>query len=888
MTRDSDRLPQGTPWARPLLLWTATALLFCALLWLATDFALQRSREAWLRQGRETVAALVSSYRTQVEDQLERYDQLTWFIAFLHSHGAQLGLLQQVITNLPSHHNFNPLYVNADGIVEGSRLAAATGVSVKDKEFFRWHQSSTSTDLHINPAEEGIGYLAGRRVIRLSRRLNDAHGNFDGVVSITLLPDELLAFGGDNQLAMGDSVGLRFLDGSWLTAKTVGSGRRYGDGLDIGDEEVFRSSVDGHRAHTGWSKLQFYPLQAFIGIEETNALAPHRETERAYRLMRDAGCVLIAAICMALCWLHWHRIRRELRELKVRNTFRIAVDGAREELFMVSRQPGHHVDEVEFRIEDCNGQAARVAGIEAERLIGRSLEQVLQTGGQTVLHDFLMQAMEEDFSERELQLLRGWPEQLRWYHCRAVRSDIGLALTLRDISESKEKEQQLKDMALTDALTRLPNRHWMQRRLPELIAGAKESGERFAVLFIDIDNFKTINDTLGHQAGDDFLREVATRLASSIRSGDHVVRLGGDEFMVVLRKLDNPRIALEIGAHLLQKLRDADPLAGKGGAYARASVGMAFYPEDGADTEALVQAADIAMYESKRAGKDRVTRYTSDLHRQIADHAELERALQSAVGEDQLSLYLQPRANSITGKLSGFEALLRWQHPTLGPIPPQRFIPVAEESRLIDEIGKWVAERACLILAGWRRRGLPLYPISINVSGKQLLTPDFREHLRRCMSRERIPPSCIAIELTESTMVSDSEAVQRELQQLEGMGLKLMIDDFGTGYSSLALLHRLNVDVLKIDQSFVQNIAPGSESFLLCQAMAQLAQSLGIATIAEGVETEQQLRLLRLIGCGEIQGYLASPPVPAAQAERWLQGTAFFAPQAQPELVNPA
>jgi EAL domain-containing protein (putative c-di-GMP-specific phosphodiesterase class I) len=272
----------------------------------------------------------------------------------------------------------------------------------------------------------------------------------------------------------------------------------------------------------------------------------------------------------------------------------------------------------------------------------------------------------------------------------------------------------------------------------------------------------------------------------------------------------------------------------------------------------------------------------------LADRVALENALENAVAGAQLALHLQPRAASVSGKLAGFEALLRWQHPQLGLISPQRFIPIAEESKLIVEIGNWVSERACMIIADWRERGMPVYPISINVSPKQLLSPDFRRHLQRCIERYRVQANQLALELTESTMVGDNPTVQQELEKLEALGLRLMIDDFGTGYSSLALLHRLNVDVLKIDQSFVQNLGPDSESFVLCQAMIQLAQSLGIATVAEGVETTQQLRLLRIMGCDEIQGYIASPPVPVRLAEGWLRGAQFFAPQASLPVPEPA
>ncbi len=890
MPNPTDKETVVAPWRAPLRLWTLTALLGCTVMWLLMDIALNHSRDTWLDQGRERVASLASSYRSHVEDAIDQIDQMSWFIAFLHSQGMSPETLQQLLEKLPVRSSFNPLYIDATGKVIAARKTPSPGLTVENAQFFRHHQSTTSLDLRINPVEKGVGRLTGRKVVRLTRRINDRHGNFGGVVSISLLPEDLLKFGGEIELDDGDTLGLRFMDGEWLVKRVVGSKLRTDEQVDatrivVGDQ-MFSGTLNDRPALLGWSKLQFYPLQTFVGIDRSNALRLHAETEQAYRFNRYAGMVLIIAICTYLGWLQWRRNVRQMREQQVRNTFRIAVDGAREELYMVSVQTPRNRARRLYRIEDCNGQAARMAGSEREQLIGRSLDDILLTDDRQDMTAFLGRALEQDFAETEIWLQRG--DKRRWYHCRAVRADLGLAVTLRDITDLKEKEQQLKDLALTDALTRLPNRRWMQQQLPQMIEESNRQQSRFAVLFIDLDNFKVINDTLGHQAGDEFLRNVADRLRESVRKQDQVLRLGGDEFMILLRDVDNPEIALEVGAHLLHKLRAADPLHGDAGLRARASIGLAFYPDDAGDAESLVQAADIAMYESKRAGKDRVTRYTADMHRQLADRVALETALGNAVAGEQLALYLQPRAMTDSGKLAGFEALLRWQHPQLGLIAPHRFIPLAEESQLIVEIGNWVTERACMIIADWRERGLTVYPVSINVSPKQLLGSHFRQHLTRCLAQYAVRPGELALELTESTMIGDDLAVQQELALLEAIGLRLMIDDFGTGYSSLALLHRLNVDVLKIDQSFVQNLGPGNDSFMLCQAMIQLAQSLGIATVAEGVETQQQLKMLRLMGCDEIQGFLASPPVPAKMVESWLQGVQFFDASAPADALKQA
>jgi EAL domain-containing protein (putative c-di-GMP-specific phosphodiesterase class I) len=308
---------------------------------------------------------------------------------------------------------------------------------------------------------------------------------------------------------------------------------------------------------------------------------------------------------------------------------------------------------------------------------------------------------------------------------------------------------------------------------------------------------------------------------------------------------------------------------------------VAFFPENATTPEALVQAADIAMYEAKRSGKDRVARYSSTMLDQLSERVSMESALQRAIPDGQLLLYLQPRAIAATGELVGFEALVRWQHPELGLVTPQRFIPLAEESHLIVEVGNWVAATVCETLARWRSHGNQIVPVSINVSARQLKDPEFRTQLHAHMQKYGINPSEIAIELTESMMIGDNDEIQNELHLLADMGLKLMIDDFGTGYSSLARLQSLSVDVLKIDQSFVRNLSAGGEGIVLCQAMTQMGKTLGLTVVAEGVETNEQLQMLQVMGCDEIQGFIASPPVPADAALKMLGGPPFFAPLAE-------
>lgn len=739
----------------------------------------------------------------------------------------------------------------------------------------------------------GIGALSGKTVIRFSRRVNKTDGSFGGVISIAFLQDELTNFITGSSLGPNDVVGLKFGNGEWLSYETVASSTHEAPKLEplyIGTIHDLESNMLVNNKLSVFSSvsLAHYPLLTFVSITHDNIMQPYQETERAYKLALAAGTALILITCIIGIWFQIKRDQEKSYAEGIQNTFRLAVDGAQEELYMLSQFLNPAAGQVDFKIEDCNGQAVRLSGVRRSDLIGSAISQLMNQANFDFTRLFLLGAMANGFAETEVQLHRQGVNLKRWYHCRAVRADLGLAVTLRDIHEVKEKEQQLQALAMTDSLTQLPNRHWMNQQLPEIIRQTTSSNQKFGVMFIDLDNFKNINDTLGHQEGDQCLIDIAKALRGSIRKQDHVIRLGGDEFMVLLLHIEDTNMIEEIASHLLISLRSA----GEGSEWTtmrtRASIGGAIFPDDATTAEALIQAADIAMYDAKRAGKDRFTRYTSAMHDQLSDRVTLETALQQAVPDNQLMLYLQPRVDAFNGYLCGFEALLRWQHPVMGLISPDRFIPVAEETNLIMDIGNWVANSTCELIARWVTEGRSIQPISINVSAKQLKCSGFRKALARSMQRYGISSSQIAIELTESSMVGDDKTTQEELRMLEGMGLKLMIDDFGTGYSSLSHLQKLNVDVLKIDKSFVQALSSQDQSEPLCQAMIQIGKTLGMAVVAEGVETEEQLVALQAMGCDEIQGFLIAAPLPIPEAEELLSHGPFFKPLSTSNRLNAA
>jgi diguanylate cyclase (GGDEF)-like protein len=864
---------------RTLVSWLAGGAFVFGLLCAGVALKLHVERKELLHEARANLLALTDSQTQQMENLIQQVDQVTLFLTNLPAGRGRTEELQRLFNLLPAYSPLNPLYVDKHGIVRASRWPKSRGTSLADSHSFQIQQRSPSDQMVINSPEPGVGYLHGKSVIRFTRAVIEKDGSFGGMISVALLPEQLINVGAISLLSAGDLIGLKFMEGGWLGYQEKGqllSGSEARAMTLLGSDEMRSTiTVSGKTSLAQWVGMNNYPLVTVVAITEENALARLEEAEIAYRLLLSLGACMALVISLGGTWMQVRRNERKRFQQQVQSTFRLAVDGAREELYMLSQFTDTR-GQIDFRIEDCNGQATRASGWIREKIIGVPLSKVLSEKNFEATRLFLMTATSEGFAEKEVFMYRKGIGAQRWYHCRAIRAELGLAVTLRDIDDIKQKESQLQALALTDALTGLPNRHWINQQLPELIGSSNRTGNSFAVLFIDLDNFKNINDSHGHHAGDAYLRQVAIALRRSVRQSDHVARLGGDEFMVLIRDLPSAELASQVATDLLGAMRNISIGEAGGGLRARASIGIAVFPDDAKSAETLVQAADIAMYEAKRGGKDRWMRYTADMQTYLSEKLSLQAALEQAVPDNQLKLYLQPRVHTITGRLAGFEALLRWQHPELGLISPERFIALAEESHLIIEVGNWVAARTCELIAQWRSAGKTLYPISVNVSARQLKTTEFRETLNAKMRELGILSSQIAIELTESTMVGEDKQVQRELRMLENMGLKLMIDDFGTGYSSLAQLQLLRVDVLKIDQGFVQNLGTGSQGRVLCEAMVQIGRTLGITVVAEGVETPEQLRMLQAMGCDEVQGFLIARPMPVGEAEHLLDGRRFF------------
>jgi diguanylate cyclase (GGDEF)-like protein len=433
-----------------------------------------------------------------------------------------------------------------------------------------------------------------------------------------------------------------------------------------------------------------------------------------------------------------------------------------------------------------------------------------------------------------------------------------------------ESRRKLAHMVNHDALTGLPNRTLLTDRMDQYLALAQRSHQRVAVLFIDIDGFKFVNDSYGHSLGDQMLCALAARMQERIREGDTVARLGGDEFVVVLNGIQSAGDAAEIAKKLLATLPMPLMVGGKS-IMITASIGISLYPEDGGDTETLLKNADAALYSAKQNGKNCVQAYNQKLSTVSKERVAMESALRQAVALEQFDLHYQPIIDFNSRVVIGAEALIRWTHPALGVVSPITLISLAEELGLIGNIGEWVLRTACRQLSNWRRAGYDQLTVAVNMSARQFYQQDVVTMVQEVLSASGLPPQALDLEVTESILIGNAETVMDTLQALRKIGVALSMDDFGTGYSSLSYLHRFPIDTIKIDRSFTSKVPMNPQTATIVHAIIALAQALKMKTIGEGVETEAQATFLQESGCDAFQGYYYSPALPPAEFAALLE-----------------
>lgn len=526
--------------------------------------------------------------------------------------------------------------------------------------------------------------------------------------------------------------------------------------------------------------------------------------------------------------------------------------------------------DLEGRVRYWNQASERLYGYSADQALGKTLDQLIHT-----LEDAAA------FQQTLAHILASGetigPDEFVTHDCHGVEK-IVLATIFPipgesqdesffvcmdvDISPLKEQERQLHQLAHHDPLTGLPNRSLLQDRIRQGMAQALRHDRRMALILLDLDGFKWINDSVGHETGDAVLVIIAQRLASVVRAQDTVARLGGDEFVLLIQDVSGEEDVLLIADKALGRLREPIELQ-KRAYHVSGSVGITLFPDDGTDEHALIRNADIAMYQAKAAGKNRSQFYSSNMQRQALQHMEMVSGLRHALQAHEFVLHYQPVVDAQSGRLLGAEALIRWQHLELGLIPPLEFIPVAEESGLIVPIGAWALREALRQMQAWDRDGVALPRVAVNFSALQFREPDLSDMARQVLQEFDMASDRLTVEITESVLMDDNHATGLTINSLDGLGVFLSLDDFGTGYSSLSALKRFPVDCVKIDRSFVRDCVQDLDDGNLVKAIIQMAHSLNLTVVAEGVETTEQAAFLQQHGCDQLQGYLISKPLPA-------------------------
>jgi diguanylate cyclase (GGDEF)-like protein/PAS domain S-box-containing protein len=589
--------------------------------------------------------------------------------------------------------------------------------------------------------------------------------------------------------------------------------------------------------------------------------------------------IMAALICrQVLTLLENSSLARHLESRVVERTAELRASEQRFQALVQHSSEVVILVDADGRVEYVSESMGRVFGYSYEDLLGRPLTGLLDADAGVRLLEGLGEVARRPYGVVELEL----PVRHRDGHDCTAQLTVtnllddpavgGLVLNTRDISERRQLEDQLSHQAFHDSLTSLANRALFKDRVEHALARTKRQTPSVAVLFLDLDGFKEVNDSLGHAAGDRLLIQVGQRLGACVRPSDTVARFGGDEFAVLIEDASDDVELATLAERILEELRQPFFVHDRE-LHVSGSMGIARMESDVESVDQLLRNADLAMYRAKAAGPGRYERYTPGMHTQLVERVQLEADLRKAMDEGGLFLHYQPTIDLASGQITGAEALARWQHPTRGLVSPTEFIPLAEASGLIQRLGAWVLHEACRQAAAWQQatpqRDKPL-TLSINLSGKQLQHVQVIEDVASALRESGLPPDSLVLEMTESVLLDDNETVLHILRQLKGLGARLAIDDFGTGYSSLSYLHRFPVDILKIDRSFVERLTRNVDNAELAWTVVRLGQSLQLQTVAEGVEDSAQFLALRRMGCDIGQGYYFGRPMKGQDIERLL------------------
>lgn len=862
---------------RRALLWPAAVLLLAAIGWVVLLVNLDNQKRVHEETALREAAILSRAYANHLNQSLAAIDQITLYIKYAWEFSNGMFRLEGIDTasSLLSNSGFYVAIIDRDGEVITSISPLERRANARNEPFFLAQKNAAQDHFHIGKVRNGI--FTNRTVVQFSRMLVDGTGQFDGIVLVSVVPDYFIA--GYDEITLGKNGLLAILgtDGSirvTRVGKTVFKPSAQAvvaapplEGLSgtafLAGDSWFS---DMRNRYAGWQVTNGYGMMVIAGLDQEAVLEPYL-LHRAASLRNATWASIAVAALVLTAMLLSLRLARKQGELDgLRATYRMATEGGSEGFYIARPLRASDSRIIDFEVIDCNHRGAELVNLRREELVGKRVSHLCRSDAAQAVIQSLGAAFESGVHEAEKELPSDSLIRARWVHVRIVRSGEDLAVTLRDISDVKAHVVELEKRGNEDALTGLPNRHWVKDFLPQAVKRTEEQGRRLAVLFIDLDGFKAVNDTMGHEAGDELLRNAGRRLKVAVRPHDHVVRIGGDEFVVILEDIADKAAVSHVAERILAAFKETFRLS-QGVHSIGTSIGVSIFPDDAANADTLLKHADVAMYSVKTSGKQSYRFFDQRYYESVRIRHEREAELRHAIEHNQFVVYYQPRIDMSTGTMSSMEALVRWAHPTRGIIEPVEFIPMAEETGLILPLGEWVIDRVCAQLAYWSRHGRNVLPVSINVSPRQFHETKLPDVLSRLMARHKVDPKLVEIELTESSMMDVTEKIFETLDTIQSMGIKLLVDDFGTGYSSLSKLQELDFDVLKVDKAFTARLQKTTEGQALFTAIITMAHSLGMRVVAEGVESVEQVETLKSLRCDEVQGFYISRPLPPAETQ---------------------
>jgi diguanylate cyclase (GGDEF)-like protein/PAS domain S-box-containing protein len=855
-----------------------------ALIGIAGSMTVRRiefEREAAIANEMKKNSNLAIAIEEQTIRTFKAIDQALLFIRHQYREkGASLSIRKLIADGEIDDSSFTDVSIIDERGYRTIGLVEARPTSIAGRDYLQFHLQHREDALYIGKPE--LGRITGRWAIHVTRRIDKPDGSFGGIAIISLDPAYFVRLYQQADLGSQGLVALVGLDGI-ARARYAGKQGTFGDDLRrtvllperkrhaIGSF-VGTGAIDGVVRYLSYRTLSDYPLIVLVGTSQSEALASFYKQERDYYFLVFALVSVLVAF-FATAWIGaLSRQRVALDTLSRTETqFRATYDQAAVGIVRTT---------LDGRFVQVNPALCRMLGYSEHELLARALRDV------TWAED--LPTVEQDFQKR----LSAGPSETSFpeTETRCVCKDGSLlwvltALTLardgagrpdyfvgvvQDITKRKELQDRLVYHASFDSLTHVPNRMSFYERLRQALSLARRKRRIASVLFIDLDRFKQVNDSIGHEAGDELLRQVAERIKAGIRLEDTTARLGGDEFAVILCELSHEQDAARVAQKIVAAL--ARPFALRAGEVSvTASVGIGIFPTDSEDPDTLVKHADAAMLRAKARGRNNYQFYAEEMNERKLERIRMDAQLRSALEHDEFLLYFQPKLGLAGGEITGLEALLRWRHPEQGILLPEKFLPALEESGLIAAAGEWVVGSVCRQLGAWQQAGLLPVPVSINLSAGQLQRLDPRALVEGPLRAHGVAARLLELEVSESSVVREAAGTIATLRRLAESGVRVTIDCFGTGYSSLGWLQRFGLYSLKLDRALVRSLPADRTSSELAGAVIAMAHGIGLRVIGQGVETKEQLAFLAAHGCDEIQGFYFCRPLPAEECSRFVR-----------------